>query len=81
MEKFKYIENSMANHRIVEEFSDYSESILSIHDRRHTQKSAIENNRRSGNINKSSELPVLEVDEDEESEQSRKYDRKQIKKE
>eukprot|EP00347_Sterkiella_histriomuscorum_P016764 403351941 len=77
-EKFKFIENSMANHRIEESTSEYNSSFLSIHDnRRGTQGKSIvdNNNRRSGAFGTQiTDQPVEEVDEDQESERSKNYD-------
>ena len=55
----------MASHRI-EEVTEYNSSFLSAHERRNT-RSQIEHNRKSSNYN-----AVPEVDEEEESDRSRK---------
>lgn len=60
----------MANHRIDESNSEYNASFLSTHERRNTRSAIDLNNRASGQFTNQA---VLEVDEDEESEQSRKY--------
>ena len=60
-EKFKFIADSMANHRIDESNSEYSESVLSNH---HNQR---KNTRRSCSIDRQMVVEETEEDESEES--------------
>jgi hypothetical protein len=72
-QKFQFIESSMASHRI-DEVTEYNCSFLSANERRNT-KSQIEHNRKSSNFIGSGDA-VPEVDEEEESDRSRKNDRR-----
>lgn len=71
-EKFKFIQDSMANHRIEEVSSEYNASIISTHERRNT-RNVDDRKHRSSGYNAGQGNAVLEVDEDEESENSRKW--------